>query len=112
MGGMQSLISLLYSKSSVSPTEMQATVAIRTSGPPVGCTIPGRNTVSQLRAHFVQGQHELSETPITDPKNAAPKRPYSTTSKGCHSPTSEERPKKTRDGEKVREGGLAREGLK
>uniref|UniRef100_A0A8C3PS42 polynucleotide adenylyltransferase n=1 Tax=Calidris pygmaea TaxID=425635 RepID=A0A8C3PS42_9CHAR len=89
VGGMQSLILYLYSKSSVSPTEMQATVAIRTSGPPIGYTIPGHNTISQLRAHF----------------NAAPKRPYSLTSKRCHSPTSEGCPKKTRDGEKVRKGG-------
>ncbi|NWY59446.1 PAPOG polymerase, partial [Chionis minor] len=82
-------------------SKMQATVAIRTSGPPIGCTIPGHNTISQLRAHIVQGQHELSGTPVTDPKNAAPKRPYSPTSKGCHSPTSEGCSKKTRDGEKL-----------
>lgn len=111
VGGMQSLISWLKSKSSVSPAEMEATVAIRTSGPPTGCTIPGPNAVSQLRAHFVQGQHELSGTPIMDFKNAAPKRPYSPTSKGSHSPTSEEYPKKTVDGEKVRKGGLGQGGF-
>ncbi|KFW88838.1 Poly(A) polymerase gamma, partial [Phalacrocorax carbo] len=82
-------------------SKMEATIAIRTSGPPIGCTIPGRNTISQLRAHFVQGQHELSGTPITDPKNVAPKRPYSPTSKGPRSPTSEECPKKSIDGEKL-----------
>ncbi|KAF1427268.1 Poly(A) polymerase gamma, partial [Spheniscus magellanicus] len=81
--------------------KMEATVAIRTSGPPTGCTVPGPNAVSQLRAHFVQGQHELNGTPIMDFKNAAPKRPYSPTSKGSHSPTSEEYPKKTVDGEKL-----------
>ncbi|NWW47873.1 PAPOG polymerase, partial [Pedionomus torquatus] len=82
-------------------SQMQATVAIRTLGPPIGYTIPERNTVSQLRACFVQGQHKVSGTPITDPKNAAPKRPYSLTSKGHHSPTSEGCPKKTRDEEKL-----------
>ena len=55
----------------MSPTELEATVAIRTLGAPVGCTIPGHNTVSPCGSHFVQGQHELSGTPITDPKNAA-----------------------------------------
>ena len=84
---------------------MEAAVAIRTSGPPIGCTIPGHNTISQLRAHFVQGQHELSGTPITDPENAAPKRPHSLTAKGPHSLASEECPKKTIDGEKVRKEG-------
>ncbi|KAM6355905.1 poly(A) polymerase gamma [Podargus strigoides] len=68
----------------VTDSKTEATVAIRTSGCPVGCTIPGYN------AHFGQGQRELSGTPVTPPKNAAPKRPYSLTSKGCHSPTSEE----------------------
>ncbi|XP_052639966.1 poly(A) polymerase gamma [Harpia harpyja] len=82
-------------------SKMEATIAIRTLGPPVGCNIPGHNTISQLRAHFVQGQHELSGTPIIDPKNAAPKRPYSVTTKGPHSPTSEECPKKTVDREKL-----------
>uniref|UniRef100_A0A8C3KGE1 Poly(A) polymerase n=1 Tax=Calidris pygmaea TaxID=425635 RepID=A0A8C3KGE1_9CHAR len=98
------------SKLDTSTTEIErlATVAIRTSGPPIGYTIPGHNTISQLRAHFVQGHHELSGTPITDSKNAAPKRPYSLTSKRCHSPTSEGCPKKTRDGEKVRKGGGGR----
>ncbi|NWZ60504.1 PAPOG polymerase, partial [Haliaeetus albicilla] len=61
----------------VTDSKMEATVAIRTLGAPVGCTIPGHNTGSQLGSHFVQGQHELSGTPVTDPKNAAPKRPYS-----------------------------------
>jgi len=81
---------------------MEAAVALRTSGPPIGCTIPGHNETSQFRAHFIQGQHELSRTPITDLRNAAPKRPYSLTSKGPHSPTSEECPKKAIDREKVR----------
>ncbi|NXA04371.1 PAPOG polymerase, partial [Sapayoa aenigma] len=78
---MQSLISWPNSKSQVSPTEMEATVALRTSGPPIGCTIPGYKTVSQLRPCFVQGQHKLSGTLITDPKSASPKQHYSPTSK-------------------------------
>ncbi|KAK4824701.1 hypothetical protein QYF61_017772 [Mycteria americana] len=45
-------------------------------------------------------QHEFSGTPVTDPKNAAPKRPYSPTSKGSHSPTLEACPKKAINGEK------------
>ncbi|NWR45913.1 PAPOG polymerase, partial [Regulus satrapa] len=69
------------SKSQVSPTEMEATVALRTSGPPIGCSIPGYNTVCQLRRCFVQGQHKLSGTLITDPKSASPKQHYSPTSK-------------------------------
>ncbi|NXI32284.1 PAPOG polymerase, partial [Sterrhoptilus dennistouni] len=69
------------SKSQVSPTEMEATVALRTSGPPIGCTIPGYNTVCQLRTCFVQGQHKLSGTLIMDPKSASPKKHYSPTSK-------------------------------
>ncbi|XP_009982988.1 PREDICTED: poly(A) polymerase gamma, partial [Tauraco erythrolophus] len=81
-------------------SKMEAPVALRTSGPLIGCTIPGHDTISQLRAHFVQGHQELSGTPITNPKNAAPKQPYSLTSKGCHSPTSEH-PKKAIDGEKL-----------
>ncbi|NXN54421.1 PAPOG polymerase, partial [Rynchops niger] len=85
----------------VTDSQMQTTVAIRTSGSPIGYTIAGHNTISQLRAHFVHGQHEISETPVTDPKNIAPKRPYSPTSKGSHSPPSEGCPKKTRDGEKL-----------
>ncbi|XP_010572597.1 PREDICTED: LOW QUALITY PROTEIN: poly(A) polymerase gamma-like, partial [Haliaeetus leucocephalus] len=85
----------------VTDSKMEATVAIRTLGPPVGCTIPGHNTISQLGARFVQGQHELSGTPITDPKSAAPKRPYSPTTEGSHSPTSEECPQKTVDREKL-----------
>ncbi|NXE92246.1 PAPOG polymerase, partial [Menura novaehollandiae] len=75
------LISWPNSKSQVSPTEMEATVALRTSGPPIGCTIPGYNTVCQLRTCFVQGQHKLSGTLITDPKSASPKQHYSPTSK-------------------------------
>ena len=89
----------------MSLTEVEATVAIRTLGPPVGSTIPGRSTASQPGARFVQGQHELSGTRITDPKNTAPKRPYSVTTEGPHSPPSEERPKTLADGEKVRKGG-------
>ncbi|NWU74377.1 PAPOG polymerase, partial [Onychorhynchus coronatus] len=79
--GMQSLISRPNSKSQVSPAELEASVALRTSGPPIGCTIPGYNTVSQLRPCFVQGHHKLSGTLITDPKSAAPKQHYSPTSK-------------------------------
>ncbi|NXS16177.1 PAPOG polymerase, partial [Mystacornis crossleyi] len=81
VGGMWFLTSWPNSKSQVSPTEMEATVALRTSGPPVGCTIPGYNTVCQLRTCFVQGQHKLSGTLITDPKSASPKQHYSPTSK-------------------------------
>ncbi|XP_075353085.1 poly(A) polymerase gamma isoform X1 [Mycteria americana] len=81
--------------------KMDTTVAIRTLGPAVGCTVPGHDTISQLRARFVQGQHEFSGTPVTDPKNAAPKRPYSPTSKGSHSPTLEACPKKAINGEKL-----------
>ncbi|KFP99777.1 Poly(A) polymerase gamma, partial [Leptosomus discolor] len=82
-------------------SKMEATVAMRTLGPPADCTIPGHNTVSQLRAHLVQGQHELSGTAITDPKKPAPKRPYSPTSKGHHLPPLEECPKKTTAREKL-----------
>ncbi|NWW24537.1 PAPOG polymerase, partial [Falcunculus frontatus] len=81
VGGMWFLISWPNSKSQVSPTEMEATVALRTSGPPIGCTIPGYNTVCQLRMCFVQGQHKLSGTLITDPKSASPKQHCSPTSK-------------------------------
>ncbi|XP_010285759.1 PREDICTED: poly(A) polymerase gamma, partial [Phaethon lepturus] len=81
----------------VNDSKMEATVA---SGPPIGYTVPGHNTISQYRARFVQGQRELSGTPIIDPKNAAPKGPYSLTSKGCHLPTLEECSKKI-DGEKL-----------
>ncbi|KAM9599129.1 poly(A) polymerase gamma-like [Morphnus guianensis] len=42
----------------VTDSKTEATVAIRTLGPPGGSTIPGRNTVSQPGARFVQGQHE------------------------------------------------------
>lgn len=104
-GGMQSLMSWLNTKSSVSPTEMEAAVALRTSGPPVGCTIPGHNAISQLRAHFVQGQRELSGTPVADLKNAAPKQPYLPPFKGPRLPTSEECFKKPIDGERVRKEG-------
>ncbi|NXV62530.1 PAPOG polymerase, partial [Molothrus ater] len=75
------IISWPNSKSQVSPTEMEATVALRTSGPPIGCTIPGYNTVCQLRACFVQEQHKLSGTLITDPRSASPKQHYSPSSK-------------------------------
>ncbi|KFV80778.1 Poly(A) polymerase gamma, partial [Struthio camelus australis] len=78
-------------------SKMETTVTIRTSGPPcIGCTIPtvvAHNTVSRLRTHLTQGQHELHGTPATNSKNAAPKRP--------HSPTSEECPKRTKDREKL-----------
>ncbi|KAM9271630.1 poly(A) polymerase gamma [Morus bassanus] len=59
------------------------------------------NSISQLRAHFDQGQQELSGTPITDPKNVAPKQPYLPTSKGPHSLTSQECPIKPIDREKL-----------
>ncbi|XP_068796460.1 poly(A) polymerase gamma isoform X5 [Struthio camelus] len=82
-------------------SKMETTVTIRTSGPPcIGCTIPtvvAHNTVSRLRTHLTQGQHELHGTPATNSKNAAPKRP--------HSPTSEECPKRTKDREKDGLGG-------
>ncbi|NXC17428.1 PAPOG polymerase, partial [Corythaeola cristata] len=81
-------------------SSMEAPVVLRTSGPLIGCTIPGHDTISQLRACFVQGHRELSGTPITNPKNAVPKQPYSLTSKGRHLPTSEH-PKKAIDGEKL-----------
>nr|XP_021150029.1 poly(A) polymerase gamma isoform X1 [Columba livia] len=82
-------------------SEMEAAVSLRTLGPPIGCTIPGYNTIAQLRAHFVQGQQELNGAPTIDPKNAAPKRPYSLTTKGPHSPTLGECPKKTMGREKL-----------
>uniref|UniRef100_A0A8C2U1N3 Poly(A) polymerase n=1 Tax=Coturnix japonica TaxID=93934 RepID=A0A8C2U1N3_COTJA len=74
----------VWSKSLMFPAEMEAAVAVRTSGPPSDCTIPtviGHNAVSQLRTRFVQGHHELSGTQITNPKGAAPKRPHSPASK-------------------------------
>uniref|UniRef100_A0A8U7MBM3 polynucleotide adenylyltransferase n=1 Tax=Corvus moneduloides TaxID=1196302 RepID=A0A8U7MBM3_CORMO len=95
----------------VSPTEMEATVALRASGPPIGCTIPGYNTVCQLRTCFVQGQHKLSGTLITDPKNASPKQHYSPTFKVSRPPTSGECPQKAIDGEKARRGGLGQGGF-
>lgn len=82
------------------PAEMEAAVAIRTSGPPSDCTIPtviGHNTVSQLRTRFVHGHHELSGTQITTSKSAAPKRP--------HSPASKECSKRLKDREKVEKRG-------
>ncbi|NXU34446.1 PAPOG polymerase, partial [Drymodes brunneopygia] len=94
------LISWPNSKSQVSPTEMEATVALRTSGTPMGCTIPGYNTVCQLRTCFVQGQHKLSGTLITDPKSASPKEHCSPRSKVSRPPTSGECSQKAIDGEK------------
>ncbi|NXO02266.1 PAPOG polymerase, partial [Rhinopomastus cyanomelas] len=85
--------------------------AIRTSGPPAACTIPGLNRVSQLRAHFVQGQQEFIGAPAMAPKNAALKRPRSPTLEGRYSPTSEKPPKKRVAREKVRKGHEAREAL-
>ncbi|NWY39434.1 PAPOG polymerase, partial [Sylvia atricapilla] len=104
-------ISWPNSKSQVSPTEMEATVALRTSGLPIGCTIPGYNTVCQLRTCFVQGQHKLSGTLITDPKSASPKQHYSPTSKVSRPPTAGECPQKAIDGEKARRGGLGQGGF-
>ena len=83
----------------VFPAEMEAAVAIRTSGAPSDCTIPtviGRNAISQLTTCFVQG-HELSGTQITNSKSAAPKRP--------HSPASKECSKRSKDREKVERRG-------
>ncbi|NXB80242.1 PAPOG polymerase, partial [Donacobius atricapilla] len=111
VGGMWFLISWPNSKSQVSPTEMEATVALRTSGPPVACTIPGYNTVCQLRTCFVQGQHKLSGTLITDPKSASPKQHYSPTSKVSRPPTAGECPQKAIDGEKARRGARPRRRL-
>ncbi|NWV71039.1 PAPOG polymerase, partial [Malurus elegans] len=101
------LISWPNSKSQVSPTEMEATVALRSSGPPIGCTIPGYNTVCQLRTCFVQGQHKLSGTLISDPKSASSKQHYSPASKVSRPPTSGEFPPKSIDGEKARRGDLS-----
>uniref|UniRef100_H0Z8S0 Poly(A) polymerase n=1 Tax=Taeniopygia guttata TaxID=59729 RepID=H0Z8S0_TAEGU len=85
----------------VTDPKMEATVALRTSGPPIGCTIPGYNTVCQLRTCFVQGQHKLSGTLITDPKSASTKQHYSPSSKVSRPTTSGECPQKAIDGEKV-----------
>ncbi|XP_071596448.1 poly(A) polymerase gamma isoform X2 [Heliangelus exortis] len=74
-------------------SKMEAAVAIRTSGPPTVCTIPGLNPISQFGAHALRGHHEVSAAPVTSSKNAAPKR--------HHSPTSGECPKKTAKGEKL-----------
>ncbi|XP_040407365.1 poly(A) polymerase gamma isoform X1 [Cygnus olor] len=77
-------------------SKMEAAVAVRPSGPPAGCTVPAvieHNTISRLRTHFVQGQHEPSGTQITNLKSTIPKRP--------HSPTSEEYPKRPKDREKL-----------
>nr|XP_010298793.1 PREDICTED: poly(A) polymerase gamma [Balearica regulorum gibbericeps] len=81
-------------------SKMEAAVALRTSGPPAGCTIPGHNAISQLRGHFVQGQRELSGTPFADPKNAVPTQPYLPPFKG-RLPASEECLKKPIDGERL-----------
>ncbi|NXK85874.1 PAPOG polymerase, partial [Formicarius rufipectus] len=98
--GMQCVIPWPASKSQVSPTGMEATVALRTSGPPIGCTIPGYDMISQLRTCFVQGQRKLSGTLITDPKSAAPKELYSASSQVSCPPPSGECPQKAIDGEK------------
>ncbi|XP_065595430.1 poly(A) polymerase gamma [Cyrtonyx montezumae] len=77
-------------------SQMKAAVAVRTSGPPCDCAIPtviGHNAVAQLRTCFVQDQHDLSGTQITDPKCAVPKR--------AHSPASKEYPKRSKDREKL-----------
>ncbi|OXB76140.1 UNVERIFIED_CONTAM: hypothetical protein H355_005351 [Colinus virginianus] len=84
-------------------SKMEAAVAVRTSGPPCDCTVPtviGHNAVSQLKTRFVQGQHELSGTQITNSKSAVPKRP--------HSPASKECPKRSKDREKIGLGGKNR----
>uniref|UniRef100_A0A8C0ZCL8 polynucleotide adenylyltransferase n=1 Tax=Cyanistes caeruleus TaxID=156563 RepID=A0A8C0ZCL8_CYACU len=85
----------------VTDPKMEATVALRTSGPPIACTIPGYNTVCQLRTCFVHGQHKLSGTLITDPRSASPKQHYSPSSKVSRPPTSGECPQNAIDGEKL-----------
>ncbi|XP_009079137.1 PREDICTED: poly(A) polymerase gamma, partial [Acanthisitta chloris] len=85
--------------------KMEATVALRTAGSPIGCTVPGYNTVSQLRACFVQGQCKISRTLITDPKSASPKECYSSASKVSRLLPSGECPAKAIDGEKGVLGG-------
>lgn len=112
VGGIQTLISRPSSKSSVSATEMEAKVAVRTSGPPVSCTVPACNTVSQLGARFVQGQQEFIGAPSTDPKNGAPKRPYSPTSERNDSLALGKCLKKRVDRVKVRKGGPGQGGIK
>ncbi|NXX55684.1 PAPOG polymerase, partial [Scopus umbretta] len=90
-------------------SKTEARFAVRASGPPVGCAIPGYNAIPQLRAPFVQGQYEFSGTPSTDPKIDIPKGPCSSTSKGPCSSTSKgpcsstlkECPKKLTDREKI-----------
>ncbi|XP_037261737.1 poly(A) polymerase gamma [Falco rusticolus] len=82
-------------------SQMEATVAVRASGPPAGFTTPGPNKTSQLGACFVKGQHEFSRTPIAEPNNAVPKWPYSQNSKGYYSPVSQEYPKKAISGDKL-----------
>ncbi|XP_064002137.1 poly(A) polymerase gamma isoform X2 [Pogoniulus pusillus] len=82
-------------------TKMEAAAAVGTSGPPVVCANPGHNAASQFRARFVHGQRELCETSSTDPRKAAPKRPYSPTSEECSLPALEECPKKRVHKEKL-----------
>ncbi|NXG80607.1 PAPOG polymerase, partial [Baryphthengus martii] len=84
----------------VTDPKVEATAALRTLRRPMSCAILVRNMVSKLGAHFVQGQHELSGTPSTDPKTTA-KRSYSPTSGRIHSPRSGECPKRRGDGEKL-----------
>nr|XP_014122385.1 poly(A) polymerase gamma isoform X2 [Zonotrichia albicollis] len=85
----------------VTDPKMEATVALRTPGPPTGCTIPGYDTVCQLRTCFVQEQHKLSGTLIADPRSASPKQHYSPSSKVSRPPTAGECPQKAIDGEKL-----------
>ncbi|NXI44654.1 PAPOG polymerase, partial [Galbula dea] len=80
---------------------LSSTVAVGTPRSPVGCAIPGQNTVPQFRAHVFQGHSELSGTSSTDLKTTVPKRPYSLISEGRCSPTSEECPKNPVDREKL-----------
>ncbi|NXF85631.1 PAPOG polymerase, partial [Eubucco bourcierii] len=75
-------------------TKTEAAAATRTLGPPVVTAIPGHNAASQFSARFVQEQRELSKTSSTDPRKAAPKRPYSPASEGHYLPALEECPKK------------------
>ncbi|NXS54805.1 PAPOG polymerase, partial [Brachypteracias leptosomus] len=85
----------------VADSEREAAAVGRTLTLPAGCTVLGPNTVSQLGAHFVQGQHELRGTQSTDLKKTVSKRPHSRATEGRQSPGSVECPKKRVDGERL-----------
>ncbi|XP_061220887.1 poly(A) polymerase gamma [Neopsephotus bourkii] len=78
----------------VTDSKMEGTLGRATSAPLTGCTISEPNTGSKVGPHFGQKQHELTETPVKEPKNTASKRPYSPTSTG------DEPPQKIPDGGK------------